>query len=126
MSGAKRVPVRRVHAGYYVSREPGERWTFLRRGSHWELLERGGRKETFGTLADARYRAAFLDAERAARRRPSTAPEVERLRIERLPEHADHFRAVDERGRVMSTGPLAALADAVAKHWPFASVEVAT
>ena len=118
------LAVKRVHQGRYVSR-PDAAWSFRRVGGSW-LMERGGVSESFGTLRDARVRAAALDAEASARSRPSTSPEVERLTIRRVREHRDHHVAEDERGRVMSTGRLSDVADAIVKHWPHANVVMAS
>ena len=124
MSG---VAIRRVHAGYYVSRSG--RWT-LRASvpagrKSWTLKSVDGEvTEEFFSLRAAKLRAAELDAQAAAKARPSSAPEVARLTLTRVEEHRDHWKAVDENGRVMSTGALEDVARAISKHWPTANVEM--
>ena len=126
MSG---IAIRRVHAGCYVSRSG--RWTIRSSQGpgrkNWTLYSADGRvTEVVFSLREAKNRAAELEAQAAARERPSSAPDVDVLTLCRSEAHGDHWKAVDGRGRVMSTGTLVDVALAIQKHWPDANVRTRT
>ena len=123
MTSAKVVPVRRIHTGLYVSK-PYARWEIRKIERSWWLKGKDGKSTPCASLRSARQLAADLDQRALAQARPSSSPEVQQLRIKQVREHRDHFKATDEQGRVMSTGPLAHVSDAIRKHWPDAHVEM--